>query len=241
MKRQLLVVLALMMACVLLASCGQSSGGSSSKGSGNASASTSVASSSSTSTAKESAGKDTSAEASKGTLTQEFEFTKSVMNQKLEKPIIACGLKFDESDDLKSEDNLNQERDSFHLHISILETGYDTDKHFTKCQSDNAEYAKSIARGHNVQQADATSKDGSAKFTVIRYTSFEDGEENDYKYMADLVYTDGANAASTEFMYSIDKEYGNGEEVEAEMKAITKYYGIDYGALNWVNMESQSK
>ena len=93
----------------------------------------------------------------------------------------------------------------------------------------------SAARGYNVQQADAVSDDGSAKFTVIRYTNFEDGEENDYQYMADLVYTDGTNAASTEFMYSVDKEYGNGEEVEAAMKAITKYYGIDYGNLEWVD------
>ena len=69
----------------------------------------------------------------------------------------------------------------------------------------------------------------------------EDGEENDYQYMGDLVYTDGTSVASTEFMYSIDKEYGNGEDVEAEMKAVTGHYGIDYEKLNWTEVKSPSK
>lgn len=226
-KRILAVLLALTMAFCLTA-CG-SGGGDNANAGGDASAV-----SPDSSAAEDTADEDASEEASKGDLTQEYEFTKSVMNQELEKPITVCGLKHDEKD-IQSEDNLNQERDSFHLHVSILEIGCDTDAFFATCQSDNADYVTSAARGYNVQQADAVSDDGSAKFTVIRYTNFEDGEENDYQYMADLVYTDGTNAASTEFMYSVDKEYGNGEEVEAAMKAITKYYGIDYGNLEWVD------
>ena len=227
-KRILAVLLALTMAFCLTA-CG-SGGGDNANAGGDASAV-----SSDSSAAEDTADEDASEVASKGDLTQEYEFTKSVMNQELEKPITVCGLKYDESEDLQFEDALNQERDSFHLHVSILEIGCDTDAFFATCQSDNADYVTSAARGYNVQQADAVSDDGSAKFTVIRYTNFEDGEENDYQYMADLVYTDGTNAASTEFMYSVDKEYGNGEEVEAAMKAITKYYGIDYGNLEWVD------
>ncbi|MCR5005132.1 MAG: hypothetical protein K6A77_04430 [Clostridiales bacterium] len=108
-------------------------------------------------------------------------------------------------------------------------------------QADNAQYATSVARGYHIQQADAANADGSAKCTVIRYTSFEDGGENDYQYMGDLVYTDGTSVAGTEFIYSIDKEYGNGEEVEAAMKAITGYYGIDYSRLDWVDVESRAE
>ena len=159
------------------------------------------------------------------------------MNQELEKPITVCGLKYDESEDKQFEDALNQERDSFHLHVSILEIGCDVEAQFKIIQSDNVDYVTSAARGYNVQQADAANSDGSAKFTVIRYTRFEDGGENDYQYMGDLVYTDGTNAAATEFMYSVDKEYGNGEEIEAAMKAITAYYGIDYDSLEWVDAE----
>lgn len=251
MNKQWLAVLALIMTCALLVSCGQSSGGS--EESGSADEETSVEASDSSAgedmsaeepesvEEEESADEEVPEETSAGDLLGEFEFTKSVFNQELEKPITVCGLKYDESDDLKYEDSLNQERESFHFHISILEVGYDMDTHLAKCQSDNAEYATSVARGYNIQQADAASGDGSAKFTAIRYTSFEDDGENDYKYMANLVYTDGTSVAATEFMYSIDKEYGNGEEVEAEMKAITDYYGIDYGALNWVDVESQAE
>ena len=227
-KRILAVLLALTMAFCLTA-CG-SGGGDNANAGGDASAV-----SSDSSAAEDTADEDASEVASKGDLTQEYEFTKSVMNQELEKPITVCGLKYDESEDLQFEDALNQERDSFHLHVSILEIGCDVDAQFKIKQSDNVDFVTSAARGYNVQQADAASGDGSAKFTVIRYTNFEDGGENDYQYMADLVYTDGTNAASTEFMYSVDKEYGNGEEVEAAMKAITKYYGIDYGNLEWVD------
>lgn len=227
-KRILAILLTLTMAFCLTA-CGSGSGDN-----GNAGGDASSVSSDS-SAAEDTADEDTSEEASKGDLTQEYEFTKSVMNQELETPITVCGLQHDEKD-IQSEDNLNQERDSFHLHVSILEIGCDTDAFLATCQSDNADYVTSAARGYNVQQANAASDDGSAKFTVIRYTNFEDGEENDYQYMADLVYTDGTNAATTEFMYSIDKEYGNGEEVEAAMKAITKYYGIDYDKLEWTDM-----
>ena len=253
MKKRL-AVLALIMICVLLVSCGQSPAGSGNgEESGSAGKNTSAeAAESSTgedmsaeapeSGAKEeSADEDVTEEASEGELLEEFEFTKNAFNQELEKPLTVCGLKFIEGEDLKFEDALNQERDSFHLHISILEIGFDMDTHLTKCQSDNADYVTSVARGYNVQQADAANGDGSAKFTVIRYTNFEDGEENDYQYMGDLVYTDGTSVASTEFMYSVDKEYGSGEEVEAAMKSITDYYGIDYEALNWVDVESRSE
>ena len=233
-KRILAVILALAMA-LCLAACG--SGGAATDGKAGADASQA---SPENSAAEDTADEDTTEEGSKGDLTQEFEFTKSVMNQELEKPITVCGLKYDESEDLQFDDALNQERDSFHLHVSILEIGCDVDAQFKIKQSDNVDYVTSAARGYNVQQADAVSDDGSAKFTVIRYTNFEDGEENDYQYMADLVYTDGTNAAATEFMYSIDKEYGNGEEVEAAMTAIAEYYGIDYGQLEWVDVESQS-
>ena len=249
MKKQLLTVLALSMACILLVSCGQSSGGSGGAGGDTDAAASgsntaepdSSAAASDSSAAEDSADEDGSEESPKGGLLQEFEFTKSVFNQDLEKPITACGLQYDESGDLQYEDALNQERDSFHLHISILEIGYDMDTHLKNSQSDNAEYVTSISHGYNVQQADAASGDGSAKFTVIRYTNFEDGGENDYQYMGDLVYTDGTYVAATEFMYSVDKEYGNGEEVEAEMKAITGYYGIDYDKLDWVDVESSSE
>ncbi len=233
-KSVLAIILALTMALCLTA-CG--SGGAANNG--KTGEETSQVSSDS-SAAEDTADEETSEEASKGDLTQEFEFTKSVMNQELEKPITVCGLKYDESEDLQFEDALNQERDSFHLHVSILEIGCDVDAQFKIKQSDTVDFVTSAARGYNVQQADAASGDGSAKFTVIRYTNFEDGGENDYKYMGDLVYTDGTNAAATEFMYSIDKEYGNGEEVEAAMTAIAEYYGIDYGQLEWVDVESQS-
>ena len=211
-KSVLVIILALTMALCLTA-CRSGSGNN-----GNAGGDVSAASSDS-SAAEDTADEEVSEEASKGDLTQEFEFTKSVMNQELEKPITVCGLKYDESEDLQFEDALNQERDSFHLHVSILEIGCDVDAQFKIKQSDNVDYVTSVARGHNVQQADAANSDGTAKFTVIRYTSFEDGGENDYKYMGVLVYTDGTNAAATEFMYSIDKEYGNGEEVEAALRA----------------------
>ncbi len=227
-KKSVLAIILVLSIALCLTACGSGSGNN-----GNAGEDASVASSDS-SAAEDTADEEASEEASKGDLTQEFEFTKSVMNQELEKPITVCGLTHDEKD-IQNEDALNQERDSFHLHVSILEIGCDTDAFFAKCQSDNADYVTSAARGHNVQQADAANSDGTAKLTVIRYTNFEDGGENDYKYMADLVYTDGTNAAATEFMYSIDKEYGNGEEVEAAMKAITDYYGIDYDKLEWVD------
>ena len=106
------------------------------------------------------------------------------------------------------------------------------------CQSEKTEYATSIARGYNIQQAYAVSDDGSAAFAVIRYTNFEDDGENDYQYMGDLVYTDGTSVVATDLQYSIDKEYGNGEEVEAAMRAITEYYGIDYDRLEWADVES---
>ena len=176
--------------------------------------------------------------AAEGSTAEEFEFTKTAIDEELEKPITACGLQFDENEDLKYENALNQERDSFHLHISILSKGFDMEKYLTTSQDDNHQFAADISHGYNIQQADAANADGTAKFTVIRYTNFEDGGENDYQYLGDLVYTDGTSVAATEFIYSVDKEYGSGEEVEAAMKAITGYYGIDYDKLNWVGVES---
>ena len=237
MKKQLLTVLAMLMACVLFVSCGQSSGGSGGEESGSAGGDTSAEASDS-SAEEDSVDEDASEAPSDAFALEDYEFTKSAANQDLEKPITACGFRFDESMDRQFEEALDQERESLHLHVSILEVGYDMDTYLEKCRFDNVDYATSAARGYNVQQADAANADGTAKFTVVRYTRFEDGGENDYQYMADLVYTDGTSVAATEFMYSVDKEYGNGEEVEAAMKAVTGYYGIDYDALTWIDLES---
>ncbi len=237
MKKQLLIVLSIIVVCGLLISCGQSSGGSDGGEENSSPDKETYTAASDSSEAEDTANEEESEAPAKDDLIEDFEFTKSVFNQTLEKPITVCGLQFDESTDRQFEEALDQGRDSFHLHISILEVGYDMDTHLQKCQSDNAEYVTSVARGYNVQQADAANADGSAKFTVIRYTNFEDGGENDYQYMGDLVYTDGTSVAATEFLYSVDREYGNGEEVEAIMKAITGYYGIDYDNLNWVDAD----
>ena len=231
-KRVLAVILVLTMA-LCLAACGSGGGGENGKASGNTSAV-----SSGSSVEEDSADEDATEESSEGDLLEEFEFTKTVFNQDLENPITACGLKYDESKDRQFEEALDQTREDLHLHIGILESGYNMDTHLEKCQSDNITYVTSVARGYNIQQADAANADGTAKFTVVRFTHFEDDGENDYDYMGDLVYTDGTSVAYTEFMYSIDKEYGNGEEVEAAMKAITGYYGIDYDKLKWVDQES---
>ncbi len=249
MKKQLLTVLALSMACVLLVSCGQSSGGSGGAGGDTDAAASdsntaepdSSAAASDSSAAEDSADEDGSEASSKGGLLQEFEFTKTVSNEELEKPITVCGLKYDESEDRPFEDSLDQERDSFHLHISILSLGYDMDTYLTSCRSEQTEYATSIAQGYNIQQADAANGDGSAKLIMIRYTNFEDGGENDYQCMGDLVYTDGTSVAATDLLYSVDREYGNGEEVEAEMRAIAGYYGIDHDTLDWADVESRSE
>ncbi len=237
MKKQLLIVLSIIVVCGLLISCGKSSGGSGGGEENSSPDKETYTAASDSSKAEDTANEEESEAPAKDDLIEDFEFTKSVFNQTLEKPITVCGLQFDESTDRQFEEALDQGRDSFHLHISILEVGYDMDTHLQKCQSDNAEYVTSVARGYNVQQADADNADGSAKFTVIRYTNFEDGGENDYQYMGDLVYTDGTSVAATEFLYSVDREYGNGEEVEAMMKAITGYYGIDYDNLNWVDAD----
>ncbi len=191
--------------------------------------------------AEESDDEDASEVSSTGSLTEEFEFTKTAAEEALEKPITACGLQFDENEDRKYENTLDQERESFILHIGILSAGYDMEDYLAKSQADNYQYATAVSRGYNIQQADAANSDGSAKFTVIRYTKFEDGGENDYQYMGELVYTDGTSVAATEFLYSVDKEYGNGEEVETGMKAITGHYGIDYDKLDWVDQESSAK
>ena len=181
---------------------------------------------------------EASSESTDGSVTQEYEFTKTSTEEELESPITAAGLVYDESEDRSDEHSLTQERESFHLHIGVLSQGYGMDEYMATSQADNATYATDVSRGHNIQQADAANSDGSARFTVIRYTNFEDGGENDYQYMGNLAYTDGTSTAATEFIYAIDKEYGNGEEVEAAMRAITQYYGIDYDSLEWVDVES---
>ena len=176
-------------------------------------------------------------------LTQSFEFTKGADNKELEKPITAYALKFDDrgvvegetNGDIKTEHSLSQSsRDNMDLYVSILGRNYSMDDYLAKRREDNLQYATTIARGHNIQTADAASADGSAEFTAIRYTNFEDGGENDYEYMGQLAYTDGTSVAATEFLYSVDREYGNGEEVEAWMKAVLERYGIDYGGLEWI-------
>ena len=238
MKKKLLTVLALITACAVFASCGQSSGGS-----GNAGGNSSPAAPNNNAAEEHSVntGNNASETPAKITLTEEYEFTKTVFNQTLEKPVTGYGLKFDEKEDKRYDNALNQERESFHLHIGILETGADMDTHLNKSRDDNNDYAVSVARAFKIEQADAANADGSAKLTVTRYLKYEDDGENDYKYLADLVYTDGRSVVYTEFIYSIDKEYGNGEDVEAEMKAVTGHYGIDYEKLNWTEVKSPSK
>ncbi len=233
MKKRWITVLALILACILLVACGKDGG----KKQYNAGGDVSEAISDSSVT-EDSAYEGASEEASEGIIVEDFEFSKTASDEELEKPITACGLQFDENEDLKFENALNQERESLHLHIGILSMGYDMETYLATSQADNAQYATSVARGYHIQQADAANADGTAKFTVIRYTNFEDGGENDYQYMGDLVYTDGTSVAATELLYSVDKEYGNGEEVEAEMKAITDYYGTDYDNLDWVEVKS---
>ena len=175
--------------------------------------------------------------------TEAFEFTKGADDKELEKPITAYALKFNDSGvvegetngDIKTEHSLSQSsRDNMDLYVSILGRNYSMDDYLAKKREDNMQYVTTIARGHNIQTADAVSTDGSAEFTAIRYTNFEDGGENDYMYMGNLAYTDGTSVAATEFLYSVDREYGNGEEVEAWMKAVLERYGIDYGGLEWI-------
>ena len=236
MKKKLVSALALVMACVLLVACSKGGGEKQDNASGDVSEAISDSS-----VTEDSADKGTAEETSEGSIVEDFEFTKTASEEKLEKPITACGLSYDENEDRKYENMLDQERENIHLHIGILSMGYEMDSYLATSQADNAQYATSVARGYHIQQADATNADGSAKFTMIRYTNFEDGGENDYQYMGDLVYTDGTSVAGTEFIYSIDKEYGNGEEVEAAMKAITGYYGIDYSRLDWVDVKNQAE
>lgn len=174
--------------------------------------------------------------------TEAFEFTKGADDKELEKPITAYALKFDDrgvvegetNGDIKTEHSLSQSsRDNMNLYVSILGRNYSMDDYLAKKREDHLQYATTIARGYNIQTADAASADGSAEFTAIRYMHFEDGGENDYTYMGSLAYTDGTSVATTEFLYSVDREYGNGEEVEAWMKAVLECYGIDYGGLEW--------
>ena len=167
-----------------------------------------------------------------------YEFTKTVFEEDLDKPITVYGLTFDEKDML-DKFSLDQRRDNFHLHIGVLAKGVTMEDHMATCQAENLSYATTIATGYNIQQADASNADGTAKFTALRYTNFEDDGENDYKYLADLDFTDGATVTNSRFLYDIDKEYFNGEEVEAMMRAITGKYGIDYDRLNWVDQDSQ--
>lgn len=174
--------------------------------------------------------------------TEAFEFTKATDNKELEKPITMYALKFNDSGvvesgtdgDIKNEDSLDQTRDSMHLHVSVLGKNYSMNDYLAKSREDNIQYVTTIGRGYNIQTADAASADGSAEFAAIRYTNFEDGGENDYEYIGQLVYTDGTSVAATKFIYSVDREYGNGEEVEAEMRAVLRCYGIDYDGLEWI-------
>ena len=266
MKKQLLAVTALTMACVLFAACGKAPDTAGGGGEDVSAVEDTVTAAPDDDSAEGGTYEDAAAEPENivddagektgqdngdapkyaeerpinSELLEATRFTKTVSAEDLDRPITVCCLKFDEDKDKKFEDSMTQERDRFHLHIGILGEGYDMESYLAASETDNYQYVASVAQGHNIQRASAANNDDSAKLTIIRFTNLEDGGENDYQYMGTLVYTDGVTVAATEFFYTVDREYANGEEVEAEMSAITGYYGIDYGALDWTDVENES-
>jgi hypothetical protein len=161
------------------------------------------------------------------------------LGKDLEKPITACGLEFDEENDHVYENSLDQYRRGLHLHIGILEPGADMTEHLEKLHTENYYAAGTVWGKYNIQQAVISNGDGTAGLAVTRYTNFEDDGENDFEYMGVLVCTDGSSVSSTDLLYSIDKEYGDGERAEATIRALTAYYGIDYDMLEWTDMDSK--
>ncbi|MCR5005133.1 MAG: hypothetical protein K6A77_04435 [Clostridiales bacterium] len=96
MKKRWITVLAMIMACVLLAACSKG-GGEKKQDNAGGDASATVAESTVT---EESADEGASEEASEGIIVEDFEFSKTASDEELEKPITACGLQFDDNEDL---------------------------------------------------------------------------------------------------------------------------------------------
>ena len=170
---------------------------------------------------------------------QEYTFTKSVSDKDLERPLIAYGLELDQEEDRVQGNSLDQFRSDLHLHIGVLDPGSDMGTYLDERHEENYYAVSTIWGKYNIQQAVISNSDGTARLALTRSMNFEDGGENDYEYMGDLVYTDGASVAAVDLLYSIDKEYGDGERVEATVKELTGRYGIDYDSLEWNDMESK--
>lgn len=170
---------------------------------------------------------------------KEYVFSQDVLDKDLEKPIRAYGFEYDEEEDHVYENSLDQFRSDLHLHIGILAPGLDMDTYLDEQHAEHYHAVSTVWGRYNIQQAEASSSDGTAMIALTRYTHFEDDGEDDYEYIGDIVFTDGTSVAATDLLYSIDKEYGDGERVEATVKALAARYGIDYDGLKWTDMESK--